>query len=101
MRTNSIDIMYNSREVADEHVVRSLRGWARDLSRPVISSSPDEIIIDVLSEVSEEENTSAPRRCVERRICGIDNFVVVFCCIWPFIFIGAFLLVLFLFSTKS
>ena len=100
MRTNSIDTTDNSREVASSSVTRSLRGWEDDLRQPVIRSSPNEIIIDVLTEISEEENTSAPRRCIERRICGIDNFVLIFCCIWPFVFIGTFLLILFLFPVK-
>ena len=99
MRTNSIDTTYNSREVADERVERSLHEWACDLRRPAISSSHDEVILDILAAVDEEDDTE--QRCVERRICGIDNFVVAFCCIWPFVFVGGFLLVLFLFPTKS
>tara|TARA_B100001750_G_C15278512_1_gene481224 strand:- start:444 stop:746 length:303 start_codon:yes stop_codon:yes gene_type:complete len=100
MRTNSRDIMGNPREVAEDHLAQSLHGWQRDLHRSEISSSQDEIILNMVVEDQEEDNTQL-HRCVERRICGIDNFVVVFCCIWPFIFIGAFLLVLFLFSNKS
>ena len=99
MITNSIDTTDNSLGAADDRLARSLHGWACDLRRPEISSSQDDIIIDMVIE-DDEENDTQLHRCVERRICGIDNFIVAFCCLWPFIFVGGFLLVLFLFPNK-